>query len=115
MMHVSRVANETTNAFSSFFARLQIMLSLRRLTLLLTAVASLSRTLAEDGAYYSDDDNANNNNNNNAADDDGNAAAGNDDGMQSYNYAYQNDGQSSGDDYIKYWTEYAILPKRCIV
>ena len=22
---------------------------------------------------------------------------------------------SDGSDYIKYWTEYAILPKRCIV
>jgi hypothetical protein len=22
---------------------------------------------------------------------------------------------ANGDDYIKYWTEYAILPKRCIV
>lgn len=34
--------------------------------------------------------------------------------------AYQNDyndgrGYSAGDDYIKYWTDYAILPKRCIV
>lgn len=47
--------------------------------------------------------------------DDGNAynnRGGDDDGMQSYNnkYSYQ-----KGDDYIKYWTEYAILPKRCIV
>ena len=24
-------------------------------------------------------------------------------------------GTSDGSDYIKYWTEYAILPKRCIV
>ena len=26
-----------------------------------------------------------------------------------------NAGTSDGSDYIKYWTEYAILPKRCIV
>jgi hypothetical protein len=25
------------------------------------------------------------------------------------------DDLATGDDYIKYWTEYAILPKRCIV
>jgi hypothetical protein len=40
-------------------------------------------------------------------------------------YAEQNDDAAAanddavaaqqGDDYIKYWTDYAILPKRCIV
>jgi len=54
-----------------------------------------------------------------------NGGGGNDDdGMQAYNnYNYQNDGQNGyeggqyqqGDDYIQYWTDYAILPKRCIV
>jgi len=29
---------------------------------------------------------------------------------ENYNNEYQGDG-----DYIKYWTEYAIFPKRCIV
>ena len=28
---------------------------------------------------------------------------------------YSNSDYSQGDDYIKYWTDYAILPKRCIV
>ena len=38
-----------------------------------------------------------------------------DDGMEAYgNYNYQNDYQQ-GDDYIEYWTDYALLPKRCIV
>jgi hypothetical protein len=33
-----------------------------------------------------------------------------------YNDNIQNNGDySQGDDYIKYWTDYAILPKRCIV
>ena len=31
-----------------------------------------------------------------------------DNGGNMDNYGY-------GDDYIKYWTDYAILPKRCIV
>ena len=33
------------------------------------------------------------------------AAAANDDAVAA----------QQGDDYIKYWTDYAILPKRCIV
>jgi hypothetical protein len=66
------------------------MLSMRRLTLLVTLLASLSKTLAED---VNDDFNG-------------------DDGMEGYNNNYSN-----GDDEnnIKYWTEYALLPKRCIV
>jgi hypothetical protein len=39
--------------------------------------------------------------------------ANNDDGQVYEDDDYQ--GQNQGDDYIKYWTEYAILPKRCIV
>ena len=52
-----------------------------------------------------------------AADDDGAAAAGDDAAAQEYYYDnIQNNGDfSQGDDYIKYWTDYAILPKRCIV
>jgi len=45
------------------------------------------------------------NNNQQQADDDGNGMNAN-----GYGYDYQ-----QGDDYIKYWTDYAILPKRCIV
>lgn len=44
---------------------------------------------------------------------------GDDDAAQAYYYNNGNDdnddGFSAGDDYIKYWTDYAILPKRCIV
>lgn len=41
---------------------------------------------------------------------------GNDDGMQGYNYNYLNNNQQEqGDDYIKYWTDYQIVAKRCIV
>jgi hypothetical protein len=69
------------------------MISMRRVTFFLTLLLSLSRTLAED-----------------ANDDGNNADAADDDGMQSYNNNYAND-----DGYIKYWTEYALLPKRCIV
>lgn len=45
-------------------------------------------------------------------------AAGDDDAAQQYYYANLNQDNgsfSAGDDYIKYWTDYAILPKRCIV
>jgi len=79
------------------------------LSLILAAcglISFLSCSRAEeagyDDLYNGDDGNAYNNRGGN--DDD--------DGMQSYNkqYSYQ-----KGDDYIKYWTEYAILPKRCIV
>ena len=52
------------------------------------------------------------------AQDDGNAAAANnDDAEQAYYYdnIYSNSDFSAGDDTITYWTDYAILPKRCIV
>lgn len=52
-------------------------------------------------------------------------AAANDDGAQqgddAYDQYYANngvqnwDGFGAGDDSITYWTDYAILPKRCIV
>ena len=73
---------------------------MRRLACFLTLLLSLSKTLGEDGYYdnaYADDD-ANN------------VDATDDDGMQSYNDNYAND-----DGSITYWTEYALLPKRCIV
>jgi hypothetical protein len=76
------------------------MISMPRLAFFLSLLLSLSKTLGEDGYYdnaYADDD-ANN------------ADATDDDGMQSYNDNYAND-----DGSIKYWTEYALLPKRCIV
>ena len=60
--------------------------------------------------YNQNQYNANQNGNNN---DDYQAVA--DDGMEAYgNNYYQNDYQE-GDDYIQYWTDYALLPKRCIV
>ena len=84
------------------------MTALRRVYFpLVVLVALLSRALAED---Y--DQNQYNNNQNNGNDDAYQAA---DDGMEAYgNYNYQNDYQQ-GDDYIQYWTDYALLPKRCIV
>jgi hypothetical protein len=41
----------------------------------------------------------------------------NDDAAAQYNNNYNMDNAdfSAGDDFIKYWTDYAILPKRCIV
>lgn len=62
-------------------------------------------------SYYYNDDGANNN-------DDG---SNNDDAQQAYYYInvqFDDDkgySQSSNDDAITYWTDYAILPKRCIV
>ena len=47
-----------------------------------------------------------------AANDDGNAAAAYYDDAAA---VAAGDDYQQGDDYIKYWTEYAILPKRCIV
>ena len=47
----------------------------------------------------------------------GDDAVKNDDAVQQY-YSNIGNGDSAftaGDDYIKYWTDYAILPKRCIV
>lgn len=41
-------------------------------------------------------------------------ANGNDDGMQGYNNNYLNNDQED-DDYIKYWTDYQIVAKRCVV
>jgi len=49
-----------------------------------------------------------------AADDGGNVA---DDGGGGYGYGgddYATPDDYIGDDYIKYWTEYAVLPKKCI-
>jgi hypothetical protein len=72
---------------------------------LLLAVSSNYYTVkAEDGAYYAADDGGNG--------DDGNG----DDGANRY---YQDDDDkmdnySGGNDFIKYWTEYAVLPKKCI-
>ena len=76
-------------------------MSMRRLSKLCLVVL-LSLASAEQGNYddaYAVDDNAN---------DDGN----------DYYYASTNQDStmfSAGDDYIKYWTDYALLPKRCIV
>lgn len=38
-----------------------------------------------------------------------------DDGMEGYNNNYMDAYGDDGSEYIKYWTDYQILPKRCIV
>ena len=61
--------------------------------------------------YYNDADDQYQN-------DQGNEAVGDDDAANRYYYANLNQGQgyfSADDEYIKYWTDYAILPKACIV
>ena len=75
---------------------------------LLISLSSRS-AVAEDYNGYNDyyeenygDDNVNDGGNNN----------GNDDAVQGYNDNY---GYNQNDDAIQYWTNYAILPKRCIV
>lgn len=86
---------------------------IRRLFLL--ALASV--VAADQGYYYADDGYVAN------ADDGANReddAVGDDDAAQQYYYANLNQSKtngyfSAGDNYIKYWTDYAILPKRCIV
>ena len=70
------------------------------LSVTLLAIA-VSRSVAEQQAY--NDDQA-------AADDDANNAYSNYYDSSQYNGAF-----SAGDDTITYWTDYAILPKRCIV
>ena len=56
---------------------------------------------------------------NDAEGDDAAAAEGDDaaaaEGDDAANYDDDYAANYAGDDYIKYWTEYAILPKRCIV
>jgi hypothetical protein len=97
------------------------MAALRRLYCFFFLSLAICVTVSADdaGGYqnadaYQNADNANNGGDDYYhADDDGNnvyEAA--DDGMQGYNY--QEDHWKDG-DYITYWTEYAILPKRCIV
>lgn len=79
----------------SAFCRLTIFL-------VLAASSAFRRTLAED--YYNDDG--------------GNADEAAVDGYYNdYSNPYENNngGYQEQGDAIKYWTEYAILPKRCIV
>jgi hypothetical protein len=48
----------------------------------------------------------------------GDDAVGDDDAANRYYYSNLNQNKgyfSAGDEYIKYWTDYAILPKACIV
>mmetsp|Transcript_17080 Transcript_17080/g.42669 ORF Transcript_17080/g.42669 Transcript_17080/m.42669 type:complete len:443 (-) Transcript_17080:617-1945(-) len=70
----------------------------------------------DDGQYQNYDNNNNYDNyyNNYNQNDDG---AAEDDAEQAYYYnnIYDNSDFSAGDDTITYWTDYAILPKRCIV
>jgi hypothetical protein len=77
-------------------------MSYRRFSLfLLLAINLLSAAIADDGGGNDDGANA-------AADD-------------AYDQYYESngvrnwDGYGAGDDAITYWTDYAILPKRCIV
>ena len=79
-----------------------------RRVLQLCLLALVSLATAEQGNYAYGDDAA-------QQQDDGVA---NDDGAQNYYYnnVQQSNGFfSAGNDYIKYWTDYAILPMRCIV
>jgi hypothetical protein len=87
-----------------FFRKLPLLCIL---ALSLSAFSVVSADQGYDDANYYNDDAA-------AADD---GAAANDDGAAADDGAAQNyyDGFGAGDDYIKYWTDYAILPKRCIV
>ena len=95
----------------------------KRLSLILALGLHLAtlQTAFGDQAYYDDayqaegDDQAQGDDGN-QGDDGGNG--GNDDAMSQYlngNDQYSSYGFGAGDDYIKYWTEYALLPKRCIV
>jgi hypothetical protein len=68
----------------------------RFLLLLVLVAASLCRTGRAEDIYAADDDAGNNYENAYGWDKDGNP-----------NY--------QGDDFILYWTDYAIVPKRCIV
>ena len=73
-------------------------------------LALLAMASAEQGYYQYNNDDANNYQNYDAN--------GAEDAADRYYYAnmHQDDTTfSAGDDYIKYWTDYALLPKRCIV
>jgi len=95
------------------------MLLLRSLLLLLIVleVSVVAEQQANDDAYAAYDDAYAAYDDAAAAQEDDAAVQNNDDAAQSYYYDnVQNDGDySAGDDAIKYWTNYAILPKRCIV
>lgn len=111
------------------------MLALRNLRLLLSVVAPLILGISlvraeqyENYQQYADDFNNNNggqygggygnNDDGQYYGDDGAAEEANeDDAEQAYYYdnIYSNGDFSAGDDTITYWTDYAILPKRCIV
>ena len=77
-------------------------------TFILLGLALPLTTLAKN--YYAQDDDA-------AGDDGGKYYAAKDDDGGKY-YAAKDDDDAAaaydGDDYIKYWTEYAVLPKKCI-
>jgi hypothetical protein len=86
------------------------------LLLLLASLSTVSADQGNDDAYQAGDDAQ-------ADDAQGDDAQG-DDAQQDDAYqadgddaAYYDDGSgfSAGDTYIKYWTDYAVLPKRCIV
>lgn len=64
--------------------------------------AAADDNAGDDAGYYDDGGGGD--------DDDG----GNDD-ARAANYYFNDDANDADDDYIKYWAEYAILPKRCIV
>lgn len=94
--------------------------------LCLLALGSL--VAAEQNYYYGDDQYQANQVDDAAGDDAaaagddaaaaGDDAVGDDDFADQYYYANLNQDNgyfSAGDEYIKYWTDYAILPKACIV
>jgi hypothetical protein len=77
------------------------------LSALLVACLVVFASAGNQGNYNYDDDDGAAGTDDLANDD---AYGGNDDGAQTYNGIFGNSG-----DYIKYWTDYALLPKRCIV
>ena len=87
------------------------------LALSLLLLSSLPRRIAaDDYAYYNNGDDGGNDDGAAAANDDDNYNNNGGDDRYQNNVVYNDDmAFSAGDDYIKYWTDYAILPKRCIV
>jgi hypothetical protein len=87
------------------------MRSLSLLLLLGASLVPLPTAWAEDDGYQGDDYGAQGDDYAAANDDAG------DDAAQEYSNGddTNDDGYGAGDDYIKYYTDYAILPKRCIV
>jgi hypothetical protein len=102
--------------FSFYFSRVLKVavqtMTLRNLSLwflVLVCLASLPTSFGDGYDYNDGDDNQGAN-----GDDADNQGGNGDDAAQQYSNV-DDAAQQYGDDYIKYWTDYALLPKRCIV